>query len=517
MIERGTLRDYQIEDLAFHMANPRSANLSDPGTGKTPTACAWMSWLWEEKGIRSFWTQPKSLLRKNAAELLKFSNFHPSDIAIVDGTKQQREAAILSGAKVFLMGFTQFSANWKRMKQIYPDLDAVCVDEWQMGYSTHDSARTQDLYEAMRHLKWFLPLTGSVVRGRLTSVYPMITIINPLYYASVENFEYVHSMKDFAGNFIGWRNHEKLKEIFDRHARRHSFKEVYGEENYVIIPERCPMSPKQREAYDEFEETAMLELDDAFLTTANPAVAVMRCAQIMAHPEAIPHPSGLGTYDLMEGEKTGKDLLLDIHLNNHLTSGEPLIIYAQLVPEQERILRRVREAGLTGELINGNVSAKRRGEIDEEFKAGKFQVLVGSPATATVGFNWGHVNHIIFASIDYMDDTFIQAFRRAIRGKRDCPLLITLLEYEKSIDQRKFAIVQAKSLDANKVDNTYQALNLVGNAAPLPEGPKATGKDGMFALDDLFQMAPAGPAPITAPVRRDGKEPGQRFGLEMLR
>lgn len=82
------------------------------------------------------------------------------------------------------------------------------------------------------------------------------------------------------------------------------------------------------------------------------------------------------------------------------------------------------------------------------------------PETTAVGYNWGFVNHVIFASIDYRDVNFQQAVRRTIRGKRDVPLWVTILEYENSIDQKKFKIVNRKSSDLHKVDSTYERLEL---------------------------------------------------------
>ncbi|MFU8865474.1 MAG: hypothetical protein ACNA7O_16300, partial [Rhodobacterales bacterium] len=61
-MEQKELRDYQVADLAFYMATPKCGNFSDPGTGKTPSVCVYIWWLWHERKIRSIWTMPKSLL-----------------------------------------------------------------------------------------------------------------------------------------------------------------------------------------------------------------------------------------------------------------------------------------------------------------------------------------------------------------------------------------------------------------------------------------------------------------------
>ncbi|WP_037500565.1 helicase-related protein [Sphingomonas jaspsi] len=79
-----TLRGYQVTDLGFHIANPKSLNLSDPGTGKTPTACVLFYYWWARKGWRTIWAMPKSLMEKNRDELLRFTDFAPEDVVILE-------------------------------------------------------------------------------------------------------------------------------------------------------------------------------------------------------------------------------------------------------------------------------------------------------------------------------------------------------------------------------------------------------------------------------------------------
>jgi len=447
------LRDYQISDLAFYLQNPRCANLSDPGTGKTPSVCVYMEYLWTKQGCRSFWVMPKSLLRKNRKELLRFTNFTPADVMIIDGTPKERIIQMDSNAKVFLMGFKRFADDWERLKKLHPDMNAVIVDEIHMGFKSHKSDRTKALMKAMRVIEYFLAMSGTLIDGRLDSCFPTVQIIEPRYYGNHSTFMAQHALTDEYGNVILWTNHEKIGRIFKRHCIRRPFNSVYKNSDPIIQTEVCEMHHKQRVAYDEFEASAILELEDKFLEGFNPAVAVMRCRQIMAHPETF----GL----LKDGELTGKDESLLVHIEDHKNRGnEPMLIYSALVPEQNRIYQLLKKEGLRVGLINGSVSAERRAEIDEEFRAGTLDAIVASPATAAVGFNWGHINHIIFASLDYQDVNFVQAYRRAIRGTREIPLRVTVLEYEDSIDQRIFAIVNKKSSDLAKVDDSYGVLTI---------------------------------------------------------
>jgi len=67
---------------------------------------------------------------------------------------------------------------------------------------------------------------------------------------------------DLDNNIIGWQNHALLGQILNRHARRMSFSDVYGEEARIIQIETVDMTPDVREKYDLFHDQSMLELSE---------------------------------------------------------------------------------------------------------------------------------------------------------------------------------------------------------------------------------------------------------------
>lgn len=448
------LRDYQIEDLATLIANPRHMQLSDPGTGKTPTSCYLSQYTVDylKKGV--VWVQPKSLLRKNRDELIRFTDIDPKQIIVVDGSPAERLDQLRADGKIWLMNFQRYSEDWEMLKG---KTAAVIVDELHMGYSTDSSKRTQNLYAAMRHNEIFVPMTGTMIRGRLDAVYPSIHIIEPRYYTSHSAFMHYHAVKHpDTGKITGWKNIDKVAYIFAKHGIRRTFEECYGKKNYVIVTERCNMSEKQRSKYEEFEERAIIELsDERYLTASVQAVFALRCRQIMS----IPHSLGL----LSEKELSGKEEILQIHAHDHLNTGAPFVVFASMVDEQKRLAQLIQSWGISTRWMGGHTALNHRDEIDREFRAGGFQCLVASPEVAAFGFNWSHVDHILFTSLNYKDDSFSQAVMRAIRGKRPKPLFVSVLEYYDSIDQRIFEIVQRKSQLSNSIDSSYGLINLEEN------------------------------------------------------
>lgn len=437
------LRPYQSAQLAFHIAKKRSLNLSSPGTGKTPTACLYIQYLVNEKRATVAFVMPKSLLVKNKDELLRFTNLSENEVAIVDGTPKKRQEVYQNkNVKVFLMGFDCFAREWQQLPDTF---NGVVVDEFHLGFKTNDSKRTQSFYKAMEKAKFFLGMTGTLIDGRLSSAYPAIRVIEPRYYFNYKQFLCQHAIMDYYGNVIQWTNHAKIRSILRKHAVAMTFEEAYkGSPKPVIIPEKCSLDKKHLALYKEFEDKALIELEDKYLTdSGSGGVHQLRCRQILEAPESV---------GITEKFELGKDETLKVHLEDAKNTGKPLLIFSVFTAEQERIKKLCeKDYGFRVGLINGSVSGKKRAEIDQQFKKGQLDIVVGSPETMAVGFNWEHVDTVIFVSIDYKDSNWKQAMQRADRGTRKYPLRVYRMFYDVPVEHRLWQIIKNKQEDSRKV------------------------------------------------------------------
>ena len=457
--------------------------MSDPGTGKTPTTCVWLWYQWHELNRKSLWSQPKSLLYKNREEVLRFTDFTPDQVVVLEHdsleAKPYEQKGLKAGkhykrfknyerfrhrlaagevidliaecqAPVILCGFRFMARFWQRLIKSHPDIGALAIDEAHMAYGSPSSQNVAALYGVLRHAPALCAMTGTLLNGRLDSVFPLIHAIEPRYYGSYAGFRQQHvAFEDDYGRVLQWKNEAKVAQILLAHSVRHTFEEVYGKEPVVFLPDMVEMTEAMRESYDLFHDQAMLELEDGFLDGSLPGVATIRARQIMQHPE---------TMGLCTGELTGKDERLLIHVQDAIERGEHLLIFSVYNPEQERLVRLLTRAGRRVALINKDTPTHIRKKIDEDFRAGLIDDVVGSPATMAVGWNWEHVDHVIYVSLDYTDVTFLQAYRRASRGNRTTTLRVTILEYYDSLDQRVQQIITQKSILANKVDPTRPIL-----------------------------------------------------------
>lgn len=368
------------------------------------------------------------------------------------------------GAKVILCSFHFHREQWAKIADVFTDLGLLAIDELHMGYGGIDSQTTSALYGTMRKKSCrFIGMTGTLLNGKMDSVFPAIHVIEPGYYPlGYSSFRTDHvAFEDDYGRVLAWKNEAKVGQILLNHGVRRTFEEVYGKEDVVFLPDVCDMNDQMRAEYDLFHEQAMLELHDGrFLDGSLPGVATIRARQIMAHPE---------TFGLCAGEMTGKDERLEIHVRDAIERGEHLLIFSVHIAEQERIVELLRKMGRAPALMNSKTSDARRNKIDLGFQGinedGKFvgrsiTDVVGSPQTMAVGWNWEHVDHVVAASVSYQDVDWLQSYRRASRGTRTKTLRVSIMQYADSIDQRVLDIVRAKSILANKIDPTRPILQL---------------------------------------------------------
>ena len=109
-----TLRGYQVEDLAHYINNPRTLNRSEPATGKTGSACAYVEYVWDYEGGSTIMLQPKSIIRKNVDELLAFtSGLVPEDIFVWDPKKISK---LKRAPKVIMTTADSLTRHWGLMR-----------------------------------------------------------------------------------------------------------------------------------------------------------------------------------------------------------------------------------------------------------------------------------------------------------------------------------------------------------------------------------------------------------------
>lgn len=432
------LRDYQKKDLEFALSRDRSANLSEPGTGKSPTFSRYIYMRYLIDGCKTVFIMPGGIMKKNQEDVCTWSDWSEDEVVIVKGDKKKRlETYKKDEIKCFIISADTFGKEWQILLENQPKINCCVIDEVHLLYSGHTSKRTQALYAASRKIKYFMFNTGSILNGKFSSAYPTLAIIEPRFYMNYQNFMNYHAVYDSYGRVVAWGRPEKLKKALQMISVRHTFKECYPDsKGYMMFYEKADMDENLKDNYKQLETEALLELEDQNLDCSNPAVKAMRARLLLSAPESL---------DLeLKPVTNGKDELLKVHLETAKQENSQLVIFSVFQAEQERIKKMCEEIGLRVGLINGSVSNQRRGEIDVAFRNHELDVVIGSPQTCSVGFNWEFAKEVIFVSMDYQDSSFEQGIQRLDRGSRGEAIPVYVIGYATKVEKRIMDIIKRK-------------------------------------------------------------------------
>lgn len=489
------LRPLQIETFKKLIVNHRFLDKSHAGSGKTPTQCALTGFLMRKKpsellpltlnitkmaqipsdfhmqkysativtkgqfNCRVIWIQPMSLLNKNQKEILTWNvDLKPEQVQIVKGTHLQRQKISLDErCLVWLMTAEAYAKYIVDMRSKFPDILQVICDEPHLYYRGFNSKRTNAF--VVNTPAWcrinFMTATPTP-RGKLQGAYTYCHMIQKSYYGSYDFFMRTHAEFDDYGSVVEWKNHEVLKKFLDNYSIGWTTKDMYGEIEEFIVRDVLPMDKKVEKVYRQFEQEGITEIKEIVLEAKTGGTNSLRIRQMLAHPHKISLPSGWDAsgkptsfeeVNIFEGATPKLERLLE-----YAEEGEPLIIFGTFTAEIEKIAEYLESKKFRVGVIHGGVPQNRRNNIDMEFQAGNLDVVVCSAATAGIGLNWGHVNTVIFHSLNYGDDEFLQAVARAKRGVRNVALRIVLLEYEDTADQYVMWAVHHNSKSSNKAN-----------------------------------------------------------------
>lgn len=391
---------------------------------------------------RAIWIQPSSLMEKNRKELLTWNpQFKPHEVKVIAGSAaQKKKQALDPDTLVWVMTAEAFKTFYSDMKEKFSDIFQIMCDEPHLYYRGFTSKRTSFFATTVPdHVRIHFLTATPTPRGKLTSAYIYCHMIQRSYYGCLEWFINTHADLDEYNNPMNWKNHDTLWRFLDNYSTCWTSKDMYGEIPEIIIRDVVEIHPEVLKVYREFEAAGIADLQGSVLEAKGGGVEAIRCRQMLNHPHQIKLPARwnedgsvaeYSTACVYAGITPKLERILEL-----AEAGEPLVIFGSFISEIEMIAETLRKAKFRVGVIHGQVPQLHRVKIDTDFQQGRLDVVVCSAATAGVGFNWGHVNTVVFHSLNYGDDEFLQAAARAKRGVRTELLKIIVLEYADSIDQ----------------------------------------------------------------------------------
>jgi len=131
-----------------------------------------------------------------------------------------------------------------------------------------------------------------------------------------------------------------------------------------------------------------------------------------------------------------------------LESGESVVVFNTMKDSTRLIQTELIRAGISSRIVDGDVKPAERARVIQEFKSGKFPVLLAGLEAVNLGHNLETARRCIVYSLPFDLAGFDQAVNRIHRLTSERDVLIHVLLTQGSIDERMWDLVQRKGQSA---------------------------------------------------------------------
>ncbi len=405
------LRDRQMLDAFFMATVGRAADFSVPGAGKTATVLGVLAYLhhlglarrivvvcpkngfesWEREWVATF------------GEKLPLRCFSLGDPAIAAmSTERRRNALSLDSGACNLLTFNyeSLSGYVRELHSIIPDQTLLVFDEVHRVKAI-GGRRAEAALEAADGAKFVIALTGTPIPNTYQDIYNLLHILYP----------------DDYDTFFGYEPGELRAPDADLQASL----------NNSLAPFFCRTNKEElgvpRPEPDEIVEVEATPDEDTLLrvlyaSCPNALARIIRTLQLESDPEMLCSAVDPGDleyvldqvgddysdidyvdfsqtfYEAIERSRPSTKLVACERLVKRIVAeGRPVIVWCIFVRSISNLRRDLVAMGIPAEAIYGATPQEERREILDDFRAGRFRVLVTNPQTLAESVSLHSVCH----------------------------------------------------------------------------------------------------------------------------
>lgn len=354
------LRQYQKEDVEFLSKNTCTGNLSDPRTGKTPTAIMTMQ---KKNCTKVLIVCPASAVYNWAEEYMRWTN--KPCIPLV-GTPEEREYLLKDWTHGLVLSYNLLKTTKKSTGLVDTILkhkpDAVIIDEAHR-IKNPDTAAAKAVFK-LKKIKHRMILTGTIAHGKTQEVFSALHFLFPEVFRSQWKFlhEYFHSRTMYNGPkpytiFEGFKPgmQSQLQVFMSNYFVQRKRKEVMPwlpDKEYQTI--KLPPNKQQIKYLQELQSFFRTEN----LNTIGILDRLIRYRQICLHPKLV--------------NLSGPSPKLE-WIKEYLTDypDKPIIIFSKFTS----FLKLLSEE-INAPLMIGSTPLKKRKELIDDFQNGNINILL---------------------------------------------------------------------------------------------------------------------------------------------
>lgn len=322
------------------------------------------------------------------------------------------------------------------------------------------SARTKNTINLGRIAKQRSIMSGTPISQGVEDLYAQFQFLNPdilgfsSFYTFRNRFCVLQTMEAKGRSFqkiTGYKNMAELQQKLDGHTFRVT-KDILNLPERTFVNRYVDLTPEQIAHYTAMKKLMLTQIESGEIVDGALAVTnLMRLQQILTgHLPSSSDPRGY-----VEIPSNRVKVLLEV-----LEEAQgKVIVWARFRSDVEQISKALEAAGVGYVTYTGKTTADERTEAIEAFRNNpNCRVFIGNPASGGIGLNLTVANTVVWFSMGYSLEEYLQANDRAHRIGQNQKVLYVHLIADGTVDEKVVKSLSAKKALATTVLDIREML-----------------------------------------------------------
>lgn len=414
---------HQLKICSFLTTNKRALCFADMGTGKSLAVVHCIKYLLSIGEIkRALIIAPLSTLTRTWVD--EFFNVDPSiTVTKLHGPKAKRVELAANGAQVHVINYEGISVIHNEIKA--NNYDCVVIDE-VTSYSNHESKRWKEAYNLFKDTKYVWGLTGTPILRGVIAAYGQASLVVPHNVKFRSFWEFRNAVQRKINDFL-WVDRPEAHDIafsMLRPAISIKKKDCIDLPSMVHVYREVELDKGQKAFYVKLKEESLVKDELMQVTAVNAAVLAGKLIQVATG--CIYDDDGRALeFDVSGRINETIDFIQKARNEASTADKGKTIVFAPFKHTAALIRKKLSEAKIVvdgkerkikAEIIDGDVSAKRRDDIFGRFKEdNSLDVIVAIPQTMSHGLTLTNASCIVWFGPCTSAETYAQACNRIDR------------------------------------------------------------------------------------------------------
>lgn len=439
--------DHQKTTAAFLTLNKRAFCFNEQGTGKTGSVIWATDYLLKQNKInRVLVICPMSIMDSAwRADLFKFAMHRHVDIAY--GTPDKRRKVIAGDAEYVIINYDGVEIVKDEIAN--GGFDMIVVDEAN-AYKNAQSKRWKVLNSLLKPDTWLWMLTGTPAAQSPLDAYGIAKLVNP---NSVPRFySSFREMVMYKVTNFKWKPKESATNmVFTalQPAIRFTKDECLDLPEMTYVKREVALTKQQDKYYKILKNRMTMEAAGEEITSVNAAVNMNKLLQISCGAVYA------DSKDVIEFDISNRYRALMEVIDE---ASQKILVFVPYKHIIDILSQKLREDGITTEVISGSVSAGKRTEIFNRFQTTEDpRVLVIQPQSAAHGVTLTAANTVVWWGPVASLETYAQANARVHRSGQRHPSTVVQLQGS-PVERHVYSLLDNKIDVHSKMIDLYRDL-----------------------------------------------------------